>query len=189
MNYSTFLGIAEVVWTVLALAGIALGLYLLRAERRDRASLIAENGRTGILSWGLVVNESLRVFGHSLFLVAGGLALATPNPAAPASAVAPALVLLLVLFAALGVAQSSVLIYVRERIARYPLPPPPAEVAQQGTLLEVQRDMATSADVADLALRATASEHRADAAQERADVSERRADAAELREPNDPATR
>jgi len=178
LSYADFYAVMEAVWTAMALVGIGLGGYLLRAERHDRALAQAENGRTGILSWALVTNETLKVIGQFLLFMAGVGSLATPNPTAPATPLGPVFIGLLVLFTALGVGQSAVLIYARTRIARYPV----AVLAQQETLLEVQRDMATSADVADLAQRATTSEHRADVAEQRADVSERRADAAEERE-------
>ncbi len=176
-SYSVFIQVVEAVLTALALVGIALGLYLLRAERHDRAMTISENGRTGILSWSLVFNESLRVLGSVILLVVGVVSLATPNQTAPVGPVGPLMPVTLMVFAALGVIQSAVLIYARRRIAHYPV----VELAKQDTLLEVQRDMATSADVADLAKRATASEDRADVAEKRADVSEGRADVAEKR--------
>ena len=178
MSYADFYAVMEAVWTALAVVGMGLGLYLLRAERHDRAQTIAEDGRTGILSWALVTNETLKVIGQFLLFAAGVGSLATSNPSAPATPLGPVFIGLLVLFTALGVTQSAVLIYARKRIAHYPDAP---MLAQQDTLLEVQRDMATSADVADLAQRATVSEHRADVAEHRADVSEGRADVAEKR--------
>ena len=179
MNYSDYLTIIEVIWTVTALVGGGLALYLLRAERYDRALTVAENGRTGILSWALVTNESLRLLGQVVLLVVGLVSLITDNPSVPSTPATPVLLGLLVVFTTLAVAQSVVLIYARQRIARYPVAP--ILLAQQDTLLEVQRDMATSADVADLAHRATISEHRADVAEHRADASEGRADVAEKR--------
>jgi len=174
----------------------AVSLYLLRAERRDRALTIADNGRTGILSWALVLNESMRVAGQTLLFAAGIVSLATPNQTAPASLVAPLMPVTLMLFATIAVAQSIVLIYARQRIARYPI----TELAQQETLLDVQRDVAKvgvkvgeakrAADqaaagvtkkIADLAKRANTSEKRADVAEGRADVAEGRADTAERR--------
>jgi len=179
MTFSEFIQVVEATLTALAVVGIALSLYLLRAERQDRAVLAEENGRTGILSWSLVLNESLRVTAGVILLAVGVVSLATSNQTAPASLVGPLMPVTLLLFALISVGQSTVLIYARHRIARYPVV---ETLAKQETLLEVQRDMATSADVADLAQRATTSEHRADVAEHRADVSEKRADAAQERE-------
>jgi len=196
MSYADFIAIVEAVGTALALVGIGLGLYLLRAERQDRASDGEENGRTGILSWALVMSESLRVMGQIIVFGFGIAALATPNPASPATPLGPFLNLLIVLFVAIGVAQSGVLIYARKRIARY-VPPPVIETARQDTLIEVQGDVAraqagiseakaaaTSAYEAanDVQSKLSALTNRANASDDRADISERRADAAEERE-------
>jgi len=195
MSYADFYAIMEAVWTVLALVGIGLSIYLLRAERHDRALAITENGRAGILSWALVLNETLRVGGQLLLFVVGVLALATPNPNAPATPLGPALILLIVLFAAIGVAQSIVLVYTRVRIARYPIEV--VVLAKEETLLAVQHDVeqvgvrvgeakeaATAAYVAanDVQSRISALTNRANRADDRADISEKRADAAEERE-------
>jgi len=189
MTYSTFIDIVEVVWVALALAGFGLGLYLLRAERRDRALTIAENGRTGILSRALVLAETLRVISQVTLFIVGIFALATPNLTDPPTALHPYLILIPVMFAGMAVMQSTILIYARQRIARY-VAPPAVEGARQDTLIEVQQDVGrvyekahdVDEKIADLTNRTTASELRADEAQERADVSERRADAAEERE-------
>ncbi len=192
-SFSDFIQVVEAVLTALALVGTALSLYLLRAERQDRALTIAENGRTGILSWSLVLNESLRVTAGVILLAVGIVSLATPNQNAPVSLVSPLMPVTLLLFAIISVGQSTVLIYARQRIARYPV----AMLAKQETLLEVQRDVSrvyekaqgVDEKIADLSARATASEvsahvaeGRADVAEKRADVSEKRADAAQERE-------
>jgi len=120
-------------------------------------------------------------------------ALATPNLTAPATPLGPILNLLVVMFVAIGVAQSGVLIYARKRIARYPV----AGLAKQETLLSVQHDVelvsvkvgeakqaATSAYEAanDVQSKLSVLTKRANASEDRADISERRADAAEERE-------
>lgn len=175
MTYADFLAIMETAWTMLALLGIGLGVYLLRAEQRDRALTIAENGRTGILSWALVSNEVMRVSGQVLLLAVGVGAIAMPNPTTPATPVGPVLTVMLVLFSVIGVAQSSVLIYARARIARY-VPATATELlARQETLLDVQRDVGEVADkvggvkekIAELVERQDATEVRADDAEKR----------------------
>jgi len=194
MSYAEYISVMEAIWTALAMVGIGLGLYLLRAERQDRAIAIAANGPAGILSWALVTSETLRVVGQIIVFGFGVAALTTPNLTAPATPIAPFLSLMVVLFVAIGVAQSGVLIYARKRIAHYPVAP--TGLAKEETLLAVQHDVEdvsvkvgetkeaahaayeTANDVnkkienlaekiSDLAKRATVSERRADAAEER----------------------
>lgn len=180
MTYSDFIGITEAVWTALALVGIALGVYLLNAERRDRAMTVAQNGRVGILSWALVWNEVLRVAAHVILVLVGIGALATPNLTAPPTVVAPFVNGLMPVLALILVAKSAVMIYARQRIARYPIIP--EGVAQQETLLEVQHDVGVVAKkVGEANAVASKVQDKLAALTVRADVSERRADVAEER--------
>ena len=188
MTFSEFIQVVEAALTALAVVGIALSLYLLRAERQDRAVLAEDNGRTGILSWSLVLNESLRVAAMVILFAVGVVSLTTPNQTAPASIVGPLMPVTLMLFAVISVGQSAVLIYARQRIARYPVEP--SGLAKEATLLAVQHDVEqVSIKVGEAKQAANAAYETAndvnkkiaDLAQ-RADTSERRADAAEERE-------
>lgn len=181
MTYSDLVEVFEILITVFGAVGIALGLYLLRAERHDRALLITDNGATGILSWSLVLNESLRIVTMVLLLIVGIVSLWTANQTAPASVVGPLMPVMAVLFGALSVAQSAVLIYARARIARYV--PTDSAVARQETLLDVQRDVNAVGDqVGGVQDKIAKMVRRADESERRADVSEKRADDAEKRE-------
>lgn len=182
MTFSNFVEIVEILMTTFGAVGVGLALYLFRSERRDRALTIGENGRTGVLSWALVFNEALRVLAMVALLVAGLVSLLIPNQTAPASPISPLIPVLLVLFGMLSVAQSVVLIYARQRIARYPYAGSSGLAAQQDTLLEVQQDVGEVADkvggveakIAGLVQRANVSEVRADDAEVRADDAEAR---------------
>lgn len=201
MMFSDFIEIVEILIIGLAAIGIVLSGYLLRAERRDRALTVAENGRTGILSWSLVMNESLRVAAMVVLFIVGIISLITPNQKSPASIVSPLIPIMVVLFSAISVTQSVILISARRRIAHYPRS---NGVAKQSTLLEVQKDVEKVSEkvaevkeaahaayeeantmnqkILDLAKRTTDTEDRADVSEGRADESEDRADAAEKRE-------
>lgn len=176
----------SVVWVALSIGGLAVGFVSLGEASADRRAL-RESGKNGvrlIVARAALVTEATRMALQFLIVLMGVGSLLNPITS---EARAP-LVYVAVLGTAIIVFNSVYSLMVRRAVikgAAVIL----VKLAEQETLLEVQRDMAKSADVADLAKRATASEHRADVAEhraddseDRADISEHRADAAEERE-------
>jgi len=185
---------ANVLWTIAAIVGVAIGIVSIIEAFADKRALelSGKNGLRKVVARGALITEAVRVAAQLMFVVAAFLSLYGPPTSNPHNPIAYILVV--------AVSMMTFSSYFNLMLRRAVVKGATSRIinpAEQETLLEVQGDVgrvsdsvgrlrhdadaayeeanAVNAKIAALAKRATESE-------DRADVSEHRADAAEERE-------
>jgi hypothetical protein len=113
------LTVAEAIWVLAALVGVAFNTWALLDAIQDRCALIksGRNGALGIISVGNVRREAMRVGIQIAFLLVGVVSLTQPPAAQPSGE--PGILALVVPPVLIGVALTLVVMAVLDRGDRY----------------------------------------------------------------------